>query len=403
VAFFSIVALIDGENMITSRNVFFASLTLLFAALFIERSKTESASSEVLEDKPIVIGAVFAKTGSEATYGSESLAGLSIAIDEVNAAGGINGRPVVIEAFDTQSKIEEAAAAASKLASDSSVFAVVGDITSAKTLAMAPIVQRAGLPLVSPGATLPKVTSVGDYIFRVCFIDDFQGEVMAKFAMKTLKLSRVAVMSDVKNDYSVGLSEYFIKTVQQLGGSVVAQQSYQAGDVDFRSQLTALRALRPEVIFIPGFYTEVSLIARQARDLGLKVPLLGGDGWDSPRLLEIGRKALNNSFFSNHFIAEGNPNPLVGPFIEAYAKLSNKAPSAPVALGYDSGAILIDAMKRAQPLTRQTIRDALASTKDLAGLTGRISMDEHRNAMKEALIVEIKDGAYKIAKVIALE
>ncbi|MBP7843814.1 MAG: ABC transporter substrate-binding protein, partial [Proteobacteria bacterium] len=272
--------------------------------------------------------------------------------------------------------------------------AILGEVASSRSLAMAPIAQQYQIPMITPSSTNPKVTQVGDFIFRVCFIDPFQGTVMAKFALDTLKFKKVAVLRDVKNDYSVGLADFFTETFKKGGGEVVVDQSYSAGDVDFKSQLTAIRGTKPEAIFVPGYYTEVGLIARQAKELGLNVPLMGGDGWDSPKLTEIGGKAIDNSYFSNHYSAE-DQSPHIQTFIAAYKKAYGEIPDGLAAMGYDAMKVLADALNRAPEISRKSVREVLAQTKDYQGVTGKITIDGERNAIKSAVVLKVADGKYK--------
>jgi branched-chain amino acid transport system substrate-binding protein len=252
--------------------------------------------------------------------------------------------------------------------------------------------------MITPSSTNPRVTEVGDFIFRVCFIDPFQGLVMAKFAASRGWM-RVAVLRDIRNDYSVGLADVFVENLTSMGGQIVADQSYSEGDTDFSAQLTSLRSTNPQAIFIPGYYTEVGLIARQARQLGLNVPLLGGDGWDSPRLTEIGGEALNNSFFSNHYSAE-DPNPTIQKFVTDYRARFNETPDGLAALGYDAANILFAAMERAGSTEPVAVRDALAQTADFPGVTGTITIDAQRNAVKPAVILQVVDGTLKYVETI---
>jgi branched-chain amino acid transport system substrate-binding protein len=278
-------------------------------------------------------------------------------------------------------------------------------------MAAAPICQAAGVPMITPSSTNPKVTELGDYIFRVCYIDPFQGEVIAKFARNTLHFTRAAVLRDQKNDYSVGLANYFTDSFTKLGGSVVSDQSYSEGDQDFKAQLTVIKSKNPQFVMVPGYYTEVGLIARQARELGLKVPLLGGDGWVSDRLLEIAQDALDGSYFVNHYWVD-DPNPKVREFVESYRKRYNATPDGLAALGYDAAGVLTSALERLraedpkgfqslggppnaqQKEARAKLRDLIAATKDYAGVTGRISLDERRNAVKTGVFLGIKDRSY---------
>jgi branched-chain amino acid transport system substrate-binding protein len=279
-------------------------------------------------------------------------------------------------------------------------------------MAAAPICQSAGVPMISPSSTNPKVTELGDYIFRVCYIDPFQGEVIAKFAKNTLNLTRAAVFRDNKNDYSVGLADYFTESFVKLGGQVVSDESYSEGDQDFKAQLTVIKSKKPEFIFIPGYYTEVGLIARQAKELGLSVPMLGGDGWVSDRLLEIAQDALEGSYLVNHYW-EQDPNPAVQEFVANYRKRYNSSPDGLAALAYDAAGVLTHALKTLleqdpkafetlagpptnnQRAARAKLRALIAGTRDYPGVTGRISLDEHRNAVKSAVFLGIENRGYK--------
>lgn len=245
--------------------------------------------------------------------------------------------------------------------------------------------------MVSPSSTNPKVTEIGDYVFRVCFLDPFQGKVMATFARQNLKLDRVAILRDVKNDYSIGLADAFKSAFTSQGGSVVAEQSYSQGDTDFSAQVTAIKGTSAQAIFVPGYYSEVGAIARTARRLGLEVPLLGGDGWDAPDLVKIGGEALEGSYFSNHFAPDA-ATPKAQKFVADFRARYGQNPTGLGALGYDAGAVLVDAMKRATSLEPSAIRDALAKTKDFVGVTGTITIDAQRNAQKSAVVLKIENG-----------
>jgi branched-chain amino acid transport system substrate-binding protein len=374
----------------------------------------------------VILGEFGSLTGGTATFGKSTQKGIEMALEEVNKTGGIQGKLVRIVVEDDQSKPEEAATAVKKLVNQDKVLVVLGEVASSRSLAGAPICQEAEVPMVTPSSTNPKVTQVGDFIFRVCFIDPFQGEVMAKFARNTLKASKAAILKDIKNDYSVGLAQFFTETFKNLGGTIIAEESYSEGDIEFRAQLTALKAKKPDVIFIPGYYTEVGLIARQARDLGITIPLIGGDGWDSPRLIEIGGKALENTYYSNHYTPD-DPRPEVQKFLADFKAKYNEIPDAMAPLGYDAARIAFDAIKRSgildeknikeayqqNPQTkslmeaintianRERIRDALAQTKDFPGVTGLITIDENRNAKKAAVVLKIEDGKIKYVETIS--
>ena len=342
----------------------------------------------------IRIGEVGSMTGSEATFGVSTHQGIELAVRQVNASGGINGKKVEVVLVDDQSKPDEAATAVTKLISQNQVSAILGEVASSRSIAMAAIAQDHKIPMVTPSSTNPKVTQMGDFIFRVCFIDPFQGEVMAKFALNDLKVKKVAVLRDVKSDYSTGLAQFFKAALTKGGGEIVVEESYNSGDIDFKSQLTAIRAKAPQAILIPGYYTEVGLIARQARELGLKVPLLGGDGWDSPKLAEIGGKAMDNTYFSNHYSNE-NQAPQIQNFIGQFKKSFGVMPDGLSAMGYDAAMVLMEAMKKSKTLGGNDIREALVATNQYPGVTGNISIDSNRNAVKSAVVLKVENGYFK--------
>lgn len=364
-----------------------ALLAGLLAAAALLPSCRRSSGDEIL------IGEYGSLTGTTATFGQSTDNAIQMAFDEINAAGGLLGKKVKVLVEDDQSKPEEAATAVTKLINQNHVVAMLGEVSSSRSLAAAPICQANGVPMISPSSTNPRVTQVGDYIFRVCFIDPFQAEVGARIAWETLKLKKVAILSDVRNDYSVGLQTFFRQHFKQLGGEIVAEQSYSEGDSDFRAQLTQIKSANPEAIYVPGYYTEVATIARQARELGIAVPLIGGDGWDSPRLWEIGGEALNGCYFSNHYSVD-DPAPAVQKFVADYRKRYNQTPDALAALGYDAARILADAITRAGATSGDRIRDALAATKSFQGVTGQITINAERNAVKPAVVLKIENGKF---------
>ena len=283
----------------------------------------------------IRVGHFASLTGDTATFGQSADRGMQLAIQEINAAGGVLGRPLELISEDDRSVTEEARSAAQKLLQRDGVVALLGEVASSRSLAAAPEAQRARIPMISPASTNPKVTEVGDYVFRACFIDPFQGAVMARFAAQELGARRVAILLDYKQDYSVGLADYFRRTFKELGGEIVADERYTGGDIEFRAQLTTIRAAKPDAIFVPGYYTEVGLIAKQARELGIDVPLLGGDGWDSEKTLEIGGAAVEGYYFSTHYSADAE-SPKVQEFVRRYRESYGAVPDAMAALGYDT-------------------------------------------------------------------
>jgi branched-chain amino acid transport system substrate-binding protein len=342
----------------------------------------------------ILVGEVGSLTGPEATFGVSTQQGIEMAINEINAAGGVKGKKIAVRVYDDQSKSEEAGNATIRLISQDHVKLILGEVASKSSIIMAAKAQEAQVPMISPSSTNPAVTLRGDYIFRVCFIDPFPGFVMAKFAKENLKFSTAAVLKDNKNDYSLGLSDVFIHKFTEMGGKVVATEAYSEGDSDFRAQLTAIKSHKPEAIYIPGYYSDVGVIAKQARELGLRQPLMGGDGWDSPKLTELGGSAINGSYFSDHYSAD-NPSPRVQKFIQDFRNNYHVTPDAMAALGYDAANIAADAMRRAPDLSGPAVRDALAQTKGFEAVTGVITLDKNRNATKPAFVMEVVDGKYK--------
>jgi len=273
-----------------------------------------------------------------------------------------------------------------KLITQDRVVAVLGEVASRRSLAAAPVAQKFQIPMISPASTNERVTAVGDYIFRVCFIDPFQGEVLAKFAYNDLKARKVAILKDIQQDYSVGLTDSVARNFKALGGTVLEPVSYSSGDADFKAILTKVRSERPDAIFATGYYSEAAIITRQARELGMKMPMLGGDGWVGDAL-KNGREALNNTFISNHYSGD-NPDPIVQNFVSAYRTKFGKEPDAIAALGYDSVKVLADALNRAKTTEGPKLRDALAAA-DLPGVTGRLKMNAQRNVDKPAVIQEV--------------
>ncbi len=348
----------------------------------------------------IKVGEFASLTGSEATFGQSSHEGTQLAVDDLNAAGGLLGKKIQLLTEDDQSQAGQPATVVRKLISRDGVVAILGEVASSRSMEAAPICQQNKIPMISPSSTNPKVTATGDYIFRVCFIDPFQGTVMANFARKTLKLNTAAVLTDVKSDYSLGLAKFFKEGFIADGGKIVTEQNYSAGDKDFNAQLTAIKAENPDGIFVPGYYTEVGLIALQARQLGITVPIFGGDGWESSSLVPIGGKALEGCYFSTHYSPE-DTSPAVQDFVKRFRTQHNETPDAMAALGYDSAMILADAIKRAGSTDGAKVAAALAAAKDFAGITGKITIDANRNASKPAVILAIKDGQFKYVQTIA--
>jgi branched-chain amino acid transport system substrate-binding protein len=339
----------------------------------------------------IVVGEYGSFTGSEATFGQSTHNGILLAVDEVNAAGGVKGRNIEIKHLDTAGKTQEAGLAVTRLITEHHVVAVLGEVTSGLSLAGGRVAQQFGVPMVSPSSTNREVTEIGDMIFRVCFVDSFQGYVDAKFARDDLKAQRAAILYDQAQAYSQGLKEEFKKAFVARGGSVVVEQAYGGGDSDFSAQLTTIRDANPEVIFLPGYYTDVANIALQARKLGVTQPFLGGDGWDSAQLAKIAGPAIDGSYYANHY-SHQEKRAAVQDFVKKYQAKYGTVPDGLAALGYDAASILFDAMKRAPSLSGKEIAHALGETKNFAAVTGTISIDDKRNARKLAVVVLMKGG-----------
>jgi len=359
-----------------------------------------SGGSPASDSDVILLGEVGSLTGSEATFGISTRDGIELALKEANEAGGVKGKKVAVRVYDDQGKPEEAANAVTRLISQDRVKLVLGEVASSNSLAMAPKCQSGQVPMITPSSTNPKVTAVGDYIFRVCFIDPFQGFVMAKFAKENLKFSRAAVLKDVKSAYSLGLTEVFTHKFTEMGGKIVSVEAYSKGDSDFRAQLTAIKTQKPDAIYVPGYYTDVGIIARQAREIGIKAPLLGGDGWDSEKLWELGGSAIVGSYFSNHYSPD-DPSPRVRTFLSKYKAAYGGIPDSLAALGYDAANVAINAMKQAPDLSGPSVRAALAQTKDFPGVAGTITLDENRNPVKPAVVLEVGSGKNKYVATIS--
>ncbi|SYZ72534.1 conserved hypothetical protein [Candidatus Zixiibacteriota bacterium] len=364
---------------------FFSFIIILIFSLGLFSCGQKTPQNEIL------IGEYSSLTGTTATFGQSTHRGILMAVNETNAAGGVLGKKIKLQTEDDQSKPEEAAMAVTKLISRDGVKAIIGEAASSRSLAAAPICQANHIPMISNASTNPEVTQKGDYIFRVCFIDPFQGEVLAKFIYNSLNLRRVAILKDVKNDYSIGLAQFFEQSFQKLGGEVVDSRAYSEGDTDFKAQLTAIKAANPDAVLVPGYYTEAALIVKEGRELNMNMPFIGGDGWDSEKLIEIGGDAMNGTYFCTHYSAY-DPSPIVQNFVTQYKKAYNVPPDALSALGYDAAMLLFDAIKRAGSTDGDKIRQALATTKDLPGVTGSITIDAERNARKPIVFLEISGG-----------
>jgi len=355
-------------------------------------TSTAAGNADTAAGGDILIGEYGSLSGVQATFGTSTHQGIIMAADEVNAAGGVNGRKIKIITEDDQSKPEEAANAVTKLISQNNVVAVLGEVASSASLAAAPICQSNKVPMITPSSTNPEVTKKGDYIFRMCFTDDYQGPSMADYTAKQLGVKTAAILTDVKNDYSVFLGRDFERRFTEDGGKIIAKASYSNGDSDFRAQLTSIKPSNPQILWVPGYYTDVGQIAQQARDLGITAPLVGGDGWVSPKLIEIGGKALEGCYYANHYSYD-DPSPVVHNFVDKYKQRFGAKPDGMAALAYDAMHVLADALKRAKKLDGPTLREAIAATKGYQGVTGTITLGPDRNPIgKKIVIEEIKNG-----------
>lgn len=363
---------------------------LAAAALMTGLSMMPPACAAPAADEPIVIGHYGSLTGPEATFGKSTSNGVKLAIKEFNAAGGLNGRTISLVEYDTKGESKEAGTAVTRLATSDKVTAILGEVASSLSLAGGRVAQQYGVPMISPSSTNPEVTEIGDMVFRVCFIDPFQGYVCAKFAHENKSAKKVAVLFDQAAAYSTGLAEDFEKAFKAMGGEISSKQAYAKGDPDFTAQLTAIRSTNPDMIFVPGYYTDVGNIALQARKLGINAPLLGGDGWDSAELPKIAGKSIEGSFYCNHYSPDV-PDAEVQAFIKKYqSEYNGETPDGLAALGYDAANVLFDAMKRSKSLKGKDLAAAIAATKNFKAVTGVISINKQRNPEKSAVMLEMK-------------
>ena len=353
--------------------------------------------------KEIVVGVNAELTGNVANYGKSMLSGFELAVEEANKAGGIDGKQIKVVTADNKSEPSESGNAATKLVTQNKVVAVIGPATSGCVAAEEPVLTSGKIPLIAPCATAPGITLTKDgktkqFVFRACFIDPYQGDIMAQFAAKDLKVKKVAILHDSSSDYSKGLAEVFTKVFTAAGGQITTDEAFLSKDVDFKASLTKIKATAPEAIYIPGYYEEVSKIIKQAREIGLACPLLGSDGWDSPKLVEVaGKEACNNGYFTNAYTAE-DQDPVVQKYVKAYQAKFNKVPDVFSMQGYNAGLILFNAIKTAKTTDGTKLAEAIAKTKDLQVANGKLTYDEKHNPITTALIIELKDGKMTLNK-----
>lgn len=388
--------MIPGSKKLTSvsrlRKALLPAAIVLMALAF--SCTQRSDTNDGIDRSRIKIGYFGDLTGPTFNFGRSAYNGVLMAADEINNAGGLNGRRIDVVFEDDRGSPEEAARLTAKLIDDDKVIAIIAGGTSGNSRAAAPKAQSSHIPLISPSSTDPAVTQAGDYIFRACFVDTFQGYVMASFAVDKLKAQKAAILFDINSPYGRGLTEYFELSFARLGGRIVSKQSYVQGDADFKGQLSTIRAAEPDVIYIPGYYGDVALIAKQARMIGLTQPLLGGDGWDAPELWQLGGDALNGSYISTHYSVD-DPSPAIQAFVEGYKqRYGQLLPDAHAALAYDATKLLFDAINRAGTTESDKVRAALAQTENFAGVTGVITMDADRNAVKPSVVLKLMDASF---------
>ena len=368
---------------------YWTSSLVAILIVFISLSSCKSGGGDKIK-----VGEFASLTGKEATFGTSAHEGTLLAIEQVNLSGGVLGKQLELLTEDDQTKAGEPANAVNKLISKDGVIAILGEVASSRSLEAAPICQQSQIPMISPASTNPTVTQEGDYIFRVCFNDDFQGGALANFASGTLKAKKVAILTDVKSDYSKGLAKSFKAKYSNNGGNIGTELDFNGGDKDFKGQLTAIKSDNPDAIFLPGYYNDVALICIQAKQLGMNIPIFGGDGWESESLLTIGKDAMEGHYFSTHCSIE-QPTAEMTAFVAAYQKrFEGNTPDAMAVLGYDSAMVLVDAIKRAKTTESVALRDAIAATKNFAGASGNITLNADRDAVKALVFIQIKNEKF---------
>jgi len=392
-------SLFDAERAPFMRGAAAAAICALALALGGCKGNTETAGpqSPTGSGSVIQIGEYGSLTGATATFGTSTDRGIELAIQKANSAGGALGKQLKVDVKDDASVTEQARTDVEALVNQR-VAAVLGEVASSRSLQGAPVCQAAKIPMITPSSTNPRVTEVGNYIFRVCFIDPFQGKAIGSIGTDILHAKTAAMLYDNSQDYSKGLAKYIEQSFTSKGGKIVGRYTYSSSDSDYRSQLTSIKAEHPDVIFIPGYYNDVGIIARQARQLGINVPLVGGDGWDSPELTRIagqsgGKNALDGCYFTDHFSPD-EKSPIVQGFVNDYKAKYGARPDAMAALGYDAAGILVDSIKRAKSIEGTALRQAIADTKNYQGVTGNITIGPDRNAVKAIVVIKIVNGKF---------
>lgn len=347
----------------------------------------------------IPVGAFLPLSGSETAFGQAAVEGIKLAVSQINAGGGLEGRPVHLILRDTNSKGSEAARIVRQLVAEDKVVALLGEIASENSLQAAPVAAELGIPMISPGSTHADVTKAGPGIFRVCYVDPFQGRVMSKFA-RSIGVTKAAILFDPSNPYSAGLAQSFEEDFVARGGAITAKETCDKGAPDFSAQLEAIKAKQPDVIFLPVYFAQAATIIKQARPLGIDQPFIGADGWESPEFLKIGGDATNNTYFASHFSA-GEPSERTRTFVNSFTTEYGHEPLALAALGYDAMNFLADGIRRAAGTGPAALQKALAETKDFPGVTGAITLDADRNPAKSAIVVRVDAGKFNYLETVA--
>ncbi|HHT49881.1 MAG TPA: ABC transporter substrate-binding protein [Eubacteriaceae bacterium] len=367
-------------------------LVVLLVSSLIMGCSSQGTSSE--DEDVIKIGVFEPLTGANAAGGAMEVEGIELANEMFPE---VLGKKVVLEIADNKSEKVEAANAATYLVDNANVVAIIGSWGSSLSMAAGPVAEENQIPIVAPSATNPMVTQGNDWYFRVCFIDPFQGKVMANYAYNEVGAKTAAIVREISNDYSVGLASFFVNSFKELTGddnAILEIVDYNTGDTDFTAQLTSIKEKNPDVIFAPGNYTESALLAKQARELGINVPILGGDTWETPEFIDIGKEAVEGAVLSTFFTTEVPITPMSGTFLEAYQEKYNKEPAAVTALGFDAYLVILKAIERAGSTDPVVIRDEIAKTSGFEGAAGIVTLDENGDATKNAIIKEVKDGKF---------
>lgn len=362
------------------------ALFLAGLCLFLSASSQTTAPAGTIK-----IGTFLSLTGSTAAYGVSALNAIKLATDEVNGSGGVNGKLIELVVEDDHSNTKVVPGIVNKLIKEDKVDALIAEPISTRAMAAAPIAQEHRVVMISSASVKPELTMQGDYIFRACFISSTEGEAIAKFAFNKLKARTAAIILDDKNDYAVVLAGFFKESFTKLGGKVLIQQRYDDIDNDLSAQMVAIKWHAPDVLFAPGFYTTAPKVAEHVKRHGLKAKLIGSDGWDSPDLMQGGTERFEGVYFANHFWA-GSEDPLVKKFVANYRAKYGAEPDAGAATAYDAAHMLFAAFKRAKSTEKSAVRDALAQTKDFAGVTGKITLDANRNAQVPVYMLRIEKG-----------